>query len=388
MFPTFSYLIQYFTGKSIPIEIPTYGFFMLLAFCAAYWTFTIEFKRKENLQIIFPFTRIRKVGGLSNFKNILLSGISGFLIGYKLGYCVFNFHQFLINPQFFIFSIEGNWITAIISMILAGCGYFLKQRSLDPIKPGNIVELVHPYQLMDKLLFWCGVYGFLGAILLAKLERFDWQSWNNFKGIFAYNGLAFYGGLIFGALTYLYILMSKGITFKNAADIGSPGMMLAYGIGRIGCQLSGDGDWGIINLKPRPNYLLMFPDWVWSFNFPHNVAYQGRFIEGCTGRYCNELIYPVYPTSFYEAVICISLFLILWLLRPKIKIPGLIFSIYAIMNGAERFLIEGIRINPRFEIGHFHFSQAELISVLIFFIGVGGLFWSVYTYKNAKIVDK
>ena len=313
MFPTFSYLIKYLTGKSIPVEIPTYGFFMLLAFCAAYWAFTQEFKRKEKLHIIFPFTQRKRISG--------------------------------------------------------------------------VVELVHPYQLMDKLLFWCGVYGFAGAIILAKLEKFDGHSWSSFKGIFAYNGLAFYGGLIFGALTYLFILRSKGIKFKQAADIGSPGMMLAYGIGRIGCQLSGDGDWGIINLKPKPDYLMMFPDWVWSFNFPHNVVYQGRFIEGCTGRYCNELINPVYPTSLYEAVICISLFLILWLLRPAIKIPGLMFSIYSMMNGVERYCIESIRINPRFVIGHFQFSQAQLISGLIFFIGVGVLFWSVYTWKNEKTID-
>ena len=57
------------------------------------------------------------------------------------------------------------------------------------------------------------------------------------------------------------------------------------------------------------------------------------------------------------------------------------------MNGVERYCIESIRINPRFVIGHFQFSQAQLISGLIFFIGVGVLFWSVYTWKNEKTID-
>jgi phosphatidylglycerol:prolipoprotein diacylglycerol transferase len=68
-------------------------------------------------------------------------------------------------------------------------------------------------------------------------------------------------------------------------------MMLAYGVGRIGCQMAGDGDWGIPNTAPKPGWLSWAPDWMWSFKYPHNVSMedQGNKIADCVGKYCNEL---------------------------------------------------------------------------------------------------
>lgn len=84
----------------------------------------------------------------------------------------------------------------------------------------------------------------------------------------------------------------------------------------------------------------------------------------CAGKYCKELAVPVYPTSFYESVICILLFLFLWSIRDRIKIPGIMFGIYMILAGIERFFIELIRVNTKY---HFiiDFTQAELISLLM-----------------------
>jgi phosphatidylglycerol:prolipoprotein diacylglycerol transferase len=122
-------------------------------------------------------------------------------------------------------------------------------------------------------------------------------------------------------------------------------MMLAYGIGRIGCHLSGDGDWGIVNNNPKPTLLSWLPDWMWSFRFPHNSINAGVPMPDCSGKYCNQLVNGVYPTSFYELVLCIGMFLLMWAFRKKIKRSGLMFCIYLILNGGERFLIEHIRIN-------------------------------------------
>jgi prolipoprotein diacylglyceryltransferase len=148
-------------------------------------------------------------------------------------------------------------------------------------------------------------------------------------------------------------------------DIGGPGMMLAYGIGRIGCQMSGDGDWGIYNLKPKPHWLSWMPDWMWGFKFPHNVNNEGNIIPGYIGKFNHELPAPVYPTSFYESVICILLFLFLWSIRDRIKIPGVMFGIYMILNGVERFFIELIRVNTKYHVAGISFTQAEMISLLM-----------------------
>jgi phosphatidylglycerol:prolipoprotein diacylglycerol transferase len=145
-------------------------------------------------------------------------------------------------------------------------------------------------------------------------------------------------------------------------------MMLAYAVGRLGCQLSGDGDWGIVNLHPKPFSWL--PDWVWSYRYPHNVLEAGNPIAGCAGQYCNQLAQPVYPTPFYEFLMCSVLFLVLWLIRKKIRVAGQLFGIYLIFNGMERFLIEKIRVNTKYEGLPFQPTQAELISLVLVLGGV------------------
>uniref|UniRef100_UPI0026EB65B7 prolipoprotein diacylglyceryl transferase n=1 Tax=Pedobacter glucosidilyticus TaxID=1122941 RepID=UPI0026EB65B7 len=169
-------------------------------------------------------------------------------------------------------------------------------------------------------------------------------------------------------------------------DIGGPGMMLAYGVGRLGCQLSGDGDWGIENLSAKPNWLTWLPDWAWASKYPHNVINEGVPIAGCEGKFCFELANPVYPTPLYEAVICILLFALLWAVKDRIKAPGLLFSIYLILNGVERFLIESIRVNSKYEVAGLSFTQAELISSVMVILGIAGIVWSVKNYKSGRAV--
>src|SRR5690606_9473317 len=124
------------------------------------------------------------------------------------------------------------------------------------------------------------------------------------------------------------------------------------------------------------------PDWMWSFKFPHNVIQEGIPISGCSGKYCMELPQGVYPTSFYEAIICVILFLILWSIRKRLKAPGLLFSIYLILNGIERFLIEHIRVNALYHAFGIEFTQAEMISLFLVLAGIAGIFWSLNAYKK------
>ena len=154
----------------------------------------------------------------------------------------------------------------------------------------------------------------------------------------------------------------------HVADAMAPALMLAYGVGRIGCQVAGDGDWGIVNTNPKPFSWL--PDWAWSYTYPNNVLGEGIPMADCTGQYCAQLPLPVYPTPLYEIIAALLLFVFLWSIRKKIKTPGVLAAIYLIVNGIERFLVESIRVNTKYSFFGIHPTQAELIAAFLVVSGI------------------
>jgi len=363
MFPTIGHLFSYLTGMSLHLPVPTFGFFMVLSFAGAWWVFRSEYKRKEAEGVITPLPDPGPIpatipGGRLLF--LAFWAFAGFVVGAKTFYWWINRSFYIGTLPDFLFSFRGSLGGGLVLGLAASlAGWLYLRQQPEPAagqavgatpasKGSQATEAVHPYQLMDRLLLYCGLSGFAGAILFAKLE-----------GI---SGLNYYGALIAGALTFLYINHRSGIPLAVALDIGSPGMMLAYGIGRIGCHLAGDGDWGIVNEAPRPAWLQWAPGWVWSSRFPHNSIHQGMYIPDCTDNYCTILPAPVYPTSFYEAVLCLLFFAALWTLRSRVQRPGLLFAFFALLNGLERFTIEFIRVNPRYPIGSWMLSQAQIIA--------------------------
>jgi len=148
----------------------------------------------------------------------------------------------------------------------------------------------------------------------------------------------------------------------------APTMLFAYAAGRIGCHMSGDGDWGIVNPHPKPFSWL--PDWAWAYQYPHNVVNEGERIAGCFGNYCNQLPLPVYPTTFFEIIGTFILFLIMWSFRKKVRQPGILTGIYLIFAGVERLLVEQIRVNNKYDFLPFQPTQAELISVFLIIFGI------------------
>ena len=300
----------------------------------------------------------------------------GFILGFKISGAVINYKVFKSDPVGFIFSTRGNlWAGLLFAAVFAYWIYTDRRKQRLP-EPKVVEREVHPYQLMVYLAFALGFWGFIGAKLFNTAENFQLFLHHPADTLFSANGFTYYGGLIFGAVTYLYICHKKGMKLVHLADIGSPGMMLAYGIGRIGCHLAGDGDWGIVNNHPKPVEWL--PDWMWSYKFPHNAIDAGVKMDGCFGDHCEQLRAGVYPTSFYEAVICIGLFGLMWMFRKRIRIPGLMFYSFLILNGTERFLIETIRVNERYRILGLELTQAEIISAAMVIGGLVGIVSIIY----------
>jgi prolipoprotein diacylglyceryltransferase len=260
------------------------------------------------------------------------------------------------------------------------------------------------------MTIFAAIFGFAGAKIFNSLETWDDFVRNPVESLFSFSGLTFYGGLICAALAIWYYARKNGITFWHLNDAAAPALMLAYAVGRIGCQVSGDGDWGILNSayyttpdgKPSVSspqiferivtqykqiYLPQFgsleniphlsvkapsflPDWLFAYPYPHNVINEGVKITGCDGQYCSQLPIPVFPTPFYETLVCLGLFFVLWSLRKRLKVPGALFAVYLILNGIERFLVENIRVNTKYSIFGFHPTQAEIISSLLVLTGI------------------
>ena len=372
--------------------INSFGLFVALAFVVAAATLRREMDRKESLGV-FEKTKLNiRTGGPVSLLEWISQGMIGFVIGWKFIYLFANSEALFSSglPQSHLFSLDGNIILGLVCAgLLVGWKYWETRKSR--LKPAEDVTSELPASHhVGGIVASAAIGGVIGAKFFHLLEYpeelvrfFTDPSLSNFLG-----GLTIYGGLIVGGLAvYAYARKNK-LHFLHLADSVAPGLMLGYGVGRIGCQVSGDGDWGIPNTDPMPQWLSWLPDWMWSYSFPNNVnGVFGERLAGYTGRligpndpwvafdgYGTYLDPGVFPTAFYETIMATIIFAILWSLRKRFKTPGVLFAIYCMFNGVERFFIEKIRVNAIIEWGAFQFTQAELISTLTFF-GGATLLW-------------
>lgn len=373
MYPTLSDLIRDLFGLNIPLPIQTFGFFMALSFAAAYIATQAELKRKEENGLLKPQRKKVVQNKPITATDFALSITLGALVGYKLLDMVLHYTDLVNNPQAFILSGRGHIAGAVLGAAFGWYSKYDEQKKLKDKKPQEIEINEYPHELMGNILAIAAITGLLGAKIFHNLEYIGDFIQNPIDALLSFSGLTFYGGLILAAFSVLYYTRKNGIPTLHMIDAAAPGLMLAYGIGRIGCHLSGDGDWGIVNIAANPIGFL--PDWFWSYNYPNNVVNEGIPMPDCIGPHCFMLPQPVYPTPFYEAIAGITLFLLLWQLRKRITTSGVLFCIYLMVNGTERFLIEKIRVNSTYEIFGAHITQAELISSLFVIIGSLGIWW-------------
>lgn len=381
MYPNLYFALKDLFGVEWPFLrfINSFGFFVAISFILAAVTLTAELKRKSGEGLLQPKEMQMVVGKPASAAELILNFLLGFLLGYKILALFIMDNSATEDPQQFIFSGIGSWPAGIgLGLLFAGMKWYEKNKQkLD--KPKTSTVRIWPQDRVGEMTVLALIFGLFGAKLFDIFE--NWDDFVKYPSsyIFSPAGLTFYGGLICAAIAIWIYARKHNIGFWHLNDAAAPGLMLAYGVGRIGCQVAGDGDWGITNLNPKPFSWL--PDWMWAYTYPHNVNEAGDPIPGCIGKYCNELAQPAYPTPFYEAVMGILLFVLLWSVRKKLKVPGTLFALYLMVNGIERFLIEKIRVNTTLDLFGFHPTQAEVISTLLFLAGL--TIWVVLT-RRAK----
>jgi phosphatidylglycerol:prolipoprotein diacylglycerol transferase len=216
------------------------------------------------------------------------------------------------------------------------------------------------------------IFGIVGAKLFHLFENWDAFLEDPIGMAFSPGGLTFFGGLIVAIISIWIYARRKKIPFIVLADAAAPALALAYGIGRIGCHLAGDGDYGIPTDLP------------WGTNYengtvPPSVMFRGSEIAM---SYPNGVVpdnTPLHPTPIYEFLMGLIIFSVLWKLRKKEWIDGRLFMFYLIFTSVARFFVEFIRLNPKILFG---LSEAQLISVLLFLVGISGL---IYFTKNKNL---
>ncbi len=202
----------------------------------------------------------------------------------------------------------------------------------------RLKELGRPVDWAYEIGFSALVGGFIGARLNFLLEHWDDVSDDLLGSAFSGSGLTWYGGAVGGAIGVFLWAWYRGYLGTALLDLCAPALALGYAIGRIGCQLSGDGDYG--------------KEW----NGPWAMAYPDG-TEPTTQE--------VHPTPVYETLAMALVAYVLWRLRNRLT-GGLLFALYLVLSGLERFLVEFIRRNEDVALG---LTEAQLISVVMVVAG-------------------
>ena len=205
-------------------------------------------------------------------------------------------------------------------------------------------------ELASTMIFAAAIGGLIGARLLFILEDWSYFVRSPWDLIFSGAGFTWYGGMLGGAIAVTWLVRRRRIPWLEAADISAPALTIGYGIGRIGCHIAGDGDWGTVSDMP------------WA------VAYTNAII-GWVHPLTGVPYLPgvrVHPTPIYEFLQSLVIFAVLWPIRKKGYSSGTVFWLYLILAGLARFGVEFWRVNPVVGLG---MTEAQWFSLVFILLG-------------------
>jgi phosphatidylglycerol---prolipoprotein diacylglyceryl transferase len=193
-------------------------------------------------------------------------------------------------------------------------------------------ELGKPPDWAYELVFAALVGGLVGSRVDFLIQNWDDVSGDLLGNVFSGSGLVWFGGVVGGAIGVVLWARWRGWLGLEMLDTCSVPLAIGYAIGRVGCQLSGDGDYGEASDLP------------WAMAYPEGTVATTD---------------EVHPTPVYETLTMGLVAVVLWRLRDRFA-PGVLFGLYLIVAGAERFLIEFIRRNDAVAAG---LTLAQLVSI-------------------------
>jgi phosphatidylglycerol:prolipoprotein diacylglycerol transferase len=214
-------------------------------------------------------------------------------------------------------------------------------------------------ELGSALVFWAAVGGLIFSRLWSILE--DWRGLlrDPLSVIFSGSGFVWYGGLIGGTLGVTWVVWRNGLPWLKAVDSASPGLALGQAIGRMGCQLAGDGDWGKVSDLP---WAMAYPKAI--IGWPHPAGVR------------------VHPTPLYELLAYVLVFAVLWAMRKKSRADGRVFWWYLVLAPTARFLVEFVRVNRPVLLG---LTAAQLFSVALVAVGFRQLWYGRRAARNRAV---
>ena len=196
-----------------------------------------------------------------------------------------------------------------------------------------------PPGLGDSMLIGAMLGGVAGAKLYSVIEGLNDLGAVSLRTFFSGAGLVWYGGLAGGAIVVLIIIWRSRAPMMKVIDIIAPLLILGYAFGRMGCFLSGDGDYG----PPT--------DLPWGMAFPKGTVPTWE---------------RVHPTPLYEIALSLMIFAFLWRIRRRSLPTGWMFGMYLILAGAERFITEFWRLTP---VVALRMTMAQIISIVLIAFG-------------------
>jgi phosphatidylglycerol:prolipoprotein diacylglycerol transferase len=219
-----------------------------------------------------------------------------------------------VKPELHLLGIPIKTFGLMFGLSFLACGALLARR---------LRELGRPVDWAYEVIFAALVGGLVGARLWWLIQNYDQARSNLLGSIFGGSGLVWYGGALGGALAVVLWARRHGMLNLTLLDLCAPGLALGYAIGRIGCQVSGDGDYG------------KRWDGPWAMAYPHGVV---------------PTSHTVHPTPIYETLATGVIALGLWQLRDRVP-PGRLFALYLVLAGVERILVEFLRRNHPVALG-------------------------------------